>query len=457
MTYKHIKFQDSETMRSLVKVAYDKGLLKEESGIDKIVKKASKNPALDLSASENVQESLLKLCAGLRAKGFAAYASKIEDKIAQIKVAEVHMYNVHDETGEELLEFAHPEGSPEVAPAENDEGTVEDLIEIHNKVKEVAEKSASVSKMSKAEVIKAVKVALGFNDVDYPTFVSTFVPMVKGWIVDPIYKKAPWYEAPLKNGKKASDYFTFMHWRGLNQLEEKLTGWAQEWQGNPGKREFIIGRTADYVHLVFEFLSAVNDTIDMPGTPFTVKFAREAMANLRPFAGKFEELFAKFHGNQDAANYHGRSIPADYLGRQAANTNAALDGLLKKIDVRIMDDPDVNANPQIKGWFENEKKFINDRKAQFLQIVREAAEYQQKGAAANRPDAGLITIEVLRELVKKVNPKLLGDQDLKFGSLDEFMGSLAAYARGIQNDCVAALKAALPEGAPKNQLLSYMS
>lgn len=456
MTYKHINFQDSETMRSLVKVAHEKGMIKEDSDVLKALSKAVKSAkALDLAATTDVKENLLKLCAGLRTKGFAAYANKIEDRIAQLKIAETHMYNVHDETGEDLLEFAHPEGSPEVAPAENDEGTLEDLIEQHKKVKEIAEKSAS-TKMTKAEAILAVKLVLGFNNVDYPTFANKFASEVKRLVVGTLYKKDPWYSATLKNGKKTSDYFTSFHWRGINQIPDLLTTFANDWS-DVGKREFIMGRTADLVHLVFELLGAIDQTIDVPGTPFTPKYARETMAALRPYAEMFESLFAKFHGNEQGVKYHGRSLPSDYLLEQANKTNAALDALVKKIDVRVIDDPDVKANAQLKAWFESEKQFINNRKGQFLAIAAEASAFEQKGSAPNRPEAGLVTIEVLREIIKKVNPKLLGDQDLKLGSLEEYTASLAAYPAAIQKDCIDALKTSLPEGAAKNQLLSYLS
>lgn len=207
MTFKNISFQDSETMRSLVKVAYEKGLLKEDSDVTKIVKKAStaaQTKRLDLTPSEDVKENLLKLCAGLRAKGFAAYASKIEDRVAQllnvcmsemndlvvldnvsdkdmakmtmlekaisslvsvdynqsVKTAEPHMYNVHDETGDDLLEFAHPEGDPVVAPAEDDNGKVHGQKATQEKILEIVQKKSAAT-TKKAQIIKAVEEALG--------------------------------------------------------------------------------------------------------------------------------------------------------------------------------------------------------------------------------------------------------------------------------------------------------
>lgn len=158
MTF-NFKSQDGETLRNLVKNAHDKGIFKEESRISKIMKAAATaKPAVDLTPSDNVQENLLKLCSGLRERGFAAYAAKVEDRIAQLKVADVHMYDVHGETGEDLLEFAHPEGSVEVAEAEGDNGVVEDKLDEQKKLIEIVQKSAASTK--KAEVIEQVKLAL---------------------------------------------------------------------------------------------------------------------------------------------------------------------------------------------------------------------------------------------------------------------------------------------------------
>jgi len=156
MTSKN-KFEHSETMSNLVKDAFQKGIFKEASHITKVMKSAAEaKPEVNLEPSDNVQENLFKLCAGLRSKGFAAYAEKVEDRIVQLKQAEVHLYNVHDETGEDLLEFAHPEGSPEVAESQGGHGVVEDLIAEHKKSVEVATKSAAI----KNDVINQVKLAL---------------------------------------------------------------------------------------------------------------------------------------------------------------------------------------------------------------------------------------------------------------------------------------------------------
>ena len=152
MTYKHVKFQDSETMRSLVKIAHQKGMIAPESSVEKALKSASAKPALDLSVTDSVQENLLKLCAGLRAAGLTTYANKIEGHIATIKFAETAaLYDVSGETGEDLMDEAHPEGAVEVADADDGHGVVDTKPSAHQKLLDI---------VTKAQVINSLKLAL---------------------------------------------------------------------------------------------------------------------------------------------------------------------------------------------------------------------------------------------------------------------------------------------------------
>ncbi len=160
MTYKHVKFQDSETMRSLVKIAHQKGMIAPESSVEKALKSASAKPALDLSVTDSVQENLLKLCAGLRAAGLTTYANKIEGHIATIKFAETAaLYDVSGETGEDLMDEAHPEGAVEVADADDGHGVVDTKPSAHQKLVDI---------VTKAQVINSLKLALAEGPAPTP-------------------------------------------------------------------------------------------------------------------------------------------------------------------------------------------------------------------------------------------------------------------------------------------------
>jgi hypothetical protein len=156
MTFKHVKFEDSPTMRALEKVAREKGLVKPEP----LTKKASVVKKADLTPSDNLMENILKLCNGLREKGMVKDASELETKYLQYKQAQT-LYEAHKETGEDLLEEAHPEGSHKLVDVDSAEAVVEDLLDKHDLIEEVAEKEPKAKLSDAASVIGAVKNVLG--------------------------------------------------------------------------------------------------------------------------------------------------------------------------------------------------------------------------------------------------------------------------------------------------------
>ena len=119
MTFKtDIKFDDSPILRSLERVAIKKGLVVP----DPVVKTAAVKEAY--VATDDLHEDMLTLVAGLRAKGFHREAEALEDKVNMRKMAETHLYRAFDEDGDDLLDFAHPDGDVEVAPSASGLGKV---------------------------------------------------------------------------------------------------------------------------------------------------------------------------------------------------------------------------------------------------------------------------------------------------------------------------------------------
>lgn len=154
MTFKHTKFEDSTTMRSLAKVAQEKGWIKEEP-----LQKTASAPKLDLKPTENLTENLLKLCAGLRAQGFEKQAEELESKFVQYKQANA-LYNVTKEKGEDLVEAAHPKGSHKLEGVEGKEATFEDILDKHVKMMQVVDKKPTGKLSDASQILKAVKTVL---------------------------------------------------------------------------------------------------------------------------------------------------------------------------------------------------------------------------------------------------------------------------------------------------------
>lgn len=155
MTFKHVKFEDSPTMRALEKVAKEKGLVKPEP----LQKKASVTKRADYTPSNDFMENILKLCAGLRANGLEKAASEVETNYLKFKQAQT-LYETSKEKGEDLVQSAHPKGSHKLEGVEGEEATVEDILDQHNKLVEIVNKKPT-GKLSTAQIINEVKVALG--------------------------------------------------------------------------------------------------------------------------------------------------------------------------------------------------------------------------------------------------------------------------------------------------------
>lgn len=112
---------------------------KEKSIIDNVV---------GVKKEFSITESLLTLSTKLRKSGFVVQADNLDDKIFGYKKAEQDassLYRAHSETGNDLLEFAHPEGDVDVADAQNEYGQVESPITQHEKIVEVATKTAQTA------------------------------------------------------------------------------------------------------------------------------------------------------------------------------------------------------------------------------------------------------------------------------------------------------------------------
>src|SRR5688572_15883163 len=105
MTLKHKSFDESVIMQSFQQIAQEKGWIKPT------VKTASKK--LDLIPTKDLTQNLLKLCNGLREKGFEKYAEEIESKF-------MFYTQASKEKGEELIHDAHPKGSYKLQGVEGD-------------------------------------------------------------------------------------------------------------------------------------------------------------------------------------------------------------------------------------------------------------------------------------------------------------------------------------------------
>lgn len=157
MTFKHVKFEDSITMRSLERVAREKGWINQTP-----LHKIASMEKTDLSVSLNFTENIIKLCEGLKSNGLDNYASELENKFINYKKAKTDLYNTCKEDGEDLINDAHPKGSHKLEGVEGD-CTVETIIDQHLALLKMIDKKPT-GKLSSRQIVDQVKLALGNED-----------------------------------------------------------------------------------------------------------------------------------------------------------------------------------------------------------------------------------------------------------------------------------------------------
>ncbi len=153
MSFKN-DFSSSEVMRSLEKIAQEKGLIKPDP-----IKKTAAAKKADFTPTSNLMENIFKLCAGLRTQGLEKVAMEVEMNYLNYKQAQT-LYETSKEKGEDVIHAAHPDGSHKMENIDSDEATFEDILDKHTKMLQVIEKRPHGKLSSAAQILKAVKVAL---------------------------------------------------------------------------------------------------------------------------------------------------------------------------------------------------------------------------------------------------------------------------------------------------------
>lgn len=153
MTFKHVKFEDSVTMRSLERVAREKGWIN-NTPLSKVASFDNK----DLSVSINLTENIIKLCNGLREYGLELYANEVEQKFIDYKKAQT-LYETSKENGNNLIDAAHPKGSHKLDNIDGD-SIIETIVDQHLAHIKVIEKKPTGKLTSSSDIINSVKMVL---------------------------------------------------------------------------------------------------------------------------------------------------------------------------------------------------------------------------------------------------------------------------------------------------------
>ena len=138
MSLKYKNFNESIIMRSYVNKALEKGLIKTEDTHDTTFIKHAASQIKKDEVPQNLNDKILKLCNKLRNSGFEIYADDLEKNFLTYKLSSQQLYNVSKETGEDVINEAHPDGSKKIIEdATADMGVIETTIDQKNKIEKL--------------------------------------------------------------------------------------------------------------------------------------------------------------------------------------------------------------------------------------------------------------------------------------------------------------------------------
>jgi hypothetical protein len=133
MTFRTADFQNSATLRSLQRLALEKGLIKPE------LKKEASAPVAQ--SSEIFGENLVSFCTQLRNQGFDKHADELELKYLMMKQAQTaQFYDITGEKGSDLVEFAHPDGNKKLDKDWDQLGEIETILDRQKQLREIVNK-----------------------------------------------------------------------------------------------------------------------------------------------------------------------------------------------------------------------------------------------------------------------------------------------------------------------------
>jgi len=153
MTYKHIGFSDSIVMKELEKIAREKNLIQAEDPIEQSMLKIAsrvegKGKEINLTASTgDVFDDAILIAAALRNRGFVTQAENLEARAILYKQAyndgerpepdteqDKAKYGFWSEEGKDLIDAAHEVDSFDKMVSSLDEGFVENINEIQERM-----------------------------------------------------------------------------------------------------------------------------------------------------------------------------------------------------------------------------------------------------------------------------------------------------------------------------------
>lgn len=374
MTFKHLKFAESSTMQAFEKLAKSKGLVKPEEAPKKAEAKV-----LDLNPSGNLLDNILKLASGLRSQGFHKHADDLETKYLQFKQAD-SLYETSKETGDDLIDQAHPKGSHKLEGVEGD-AVVETISDAKKKIEEIVNKKPTgklaAKKLATAnEILNAVKlvVAQDAEDDARQLFIATINEAVT--VVNQILRNEDlsdwtWRDNILEEGattgmalKSTKGHFEVLI-ENLNEIAKKGPSMesVKELKANlttlmnlsqrasnisPTMKSKYSGMARDIYSRADKILAVLRG--EKPAAPAQVHSIPEVTVVGDPLLGKIDDYIGKLSAYEGVVNSARDFTPAER--KQALEWIKSQKGDFQKIKSAMNGIQDENARKAVAGRFE---------------------------------------------------------------------------------------------------------
>jgi hypothetical protein len=378
MTFKHVKFEDSSVMRSLERVAQEKGLVKPEP-----LTKAAMTKKADLTPSTSLTENVIKLCAGLRERGFDKYAEELEFNLLNYKKAQT-LYETSPEKGEDVINFAHPKGSHKLEDVDSSEAVFEDILDKHTKILDVVNKKPT-GKLSTASAIKAVKKVLGEATDD-----ANLVAGKK--IYDGLIEEATKLVTSIIRNENLSDWSYHQNdpiLRSLQDNPEAGTGFALK--TTKGHFQVLLQNLNDLmreepsVDSVNEFKNNLNSlfTLINKASNIAAETKLAYTKQTRDIYSRTDSVLKALRGQPQTSVPNATNSPAnDDLITQTVQQITSSLSRLNAFKLIVNSNPQFTSNPQAKG---QALKFINDATQKMSQYKDTVGQIPKDQAASLLP------------------------------------------------------------------------
>jgi hypothetical protein len=364
--------------------------------------------------TSSLDNTILSLCTKLRGEGFAKYADGLEDKFIKYKLvakaSKKHLYNTHDESGEDLVNSAHPDGDISIGEASDNNGLVQNNINRHKRIVDIVSKeptgklAVAACKIVLADFLDSSSSSQETRKLQdkFGVFVTNLLPDLNAVVV----ALTDFQDVKLSNGKSVSDY-------NVMTMPEVFSSFIRsgQWATDDGAKRIINASDIMFKRL-YDLISQIDKTIDKGTNAFPNKnFPEAAYARLNTHRENFLSLYADFNKDSGAAQWHGQFISPDALSTSITSLNEKLNSIVARIDRHIIAEPAFQKLPKFLTWANGAKEYVKNVENELIALVGKARANVDEMSKVHQGQNALIDANKLKQFLQELkSPEIKIDE-----------------------------------------------